>query len=132
MKTALLAIAIAAGLLGQQKPAAGSLRESGQKLKFTLERQEQGKWRIVDPATVLDQGDRVRFRVTSTFKGYLYVLALTTSGNYELLFPRGDTGTGNEIAANQEYVVPQTAGWFKVTDRLRHIVLGDQPDRPQP
>jgi hypothetical protein len=37
-----------------------------------------------------------------------------TSGTYELLFPRSDTGADNHVEAGKDYVVPASQGWFKV------------------
>ena len=37
-----------------------------------------------------------------------------TSGGYELLFPRSDTGNDNRIETGKEYTVPASQGWFKV------------------
>jgi hypothetical protein len=97
--------------------------EPGHKLRFVLERQDKGVWKTIDPATVLEQGDRVRFRATATFAGYLYVMSHNTSGSYELLFPRNDTGTGNEVKAGVEYTVPATAGYFRIAGPAGHDVL---------
>ena len=58
-------------------------------------------WHSIDPALVLAQGDRVRFRFRTNFDGYLYVMNQSTSGKYEQLFPRDETGQDNRIAANQ-------------------------------
>lgn len=129
MKVRIVAIALMLGAVSAapaQVPAAEARPrrpEAGQKLRFVLERQQQGVWKAIDPATVLEQGDRVRFRATSTFSGYLYVLCHSTSGNYELLFPREDTGTGNQVKAGVEYTVPATAGYFRIAGPPGHDVL---------
>jgi hypothetical protein len=69
----------------------------------------------VNPATVFGASDRLRFRVSANFSGYLYVMNQGTSGAYELLFPRSDTGGDNRIEAGKEYLVPAGTGWFKVS-----------------
>jgi hypothetical protein len=46
-----------------------------------------------------------------------------TSGAYELLFPRSDTGADNSIEAQKEYIVPAAQGWFKVTGPPGHDVV---------
>jgi Domain of unknown function (DUF4384) len=93
------------------------------RIELTLERQESGNWRAVDPGLVFDTGDRVRFRFHANFDGYLYVVNQATSGNYETLFPRQDTGEQNRIEAGKEYVVPATQGWFRITGPPGYDVL---------
>jgi hypothetical protein len=90
-----------------------------QRIQLTVERQDASApgttgWRKVDSALVFDQGDRVRFRLSANFQGYLYVMNHGTAGTYELLFPRSDTGSDNVIEASKDYVVPATQGWFRV------------------
>jgi hypothetical protein len=88
-----------------------------QRIRLTVERQDTGKssaWRAVNPATVFGTSDKLRFRVSTSFPGYLYVMNQGTSGAYELLFPRSDTGSDNQVEAGKEYVVPAGTGWFKV------------------
>jgi hypothetical protein len=86
-----------------------------QRVRIEVERQEAGTWRMVNPATVFAAGEHLRFRVAANFPGYLYVMNQGTSGNYELLFPRSDTGSDNRIEAGKEYVVPAAQGWFAVS-----------------
>ena len=86
-----------------------------QRIKLSVDRQESGGWKTVDSALVFAPGDKLRFRVTSTFAGFLYVMNHGTSGAYELLFPRADTGVDNSIEARKEYIVPAAQGSFKVT-----------------
>ena len=86
-----------------------------QRIKLAVDRQEGSAWKPVDSALVFAAGDKLRFRVSSTFAGYLYVMNHGTSGAYELLFPRSDTGADNSIDAQKEYIVPAAQGWFRVT-----------------
>jgi hypothetical protein len=86
-----------------------------QRIKLTVDRQEGSAWKTVDSALVFAAGDKLRFRVSSTFAGYLYVMNHGTSGAYDLLFPRSDTGADNSIDAQKEYIVPAVQGWFRVT-----------------
>jgi hypothetical protein len=86
-----------------------------QRIKLTVDRQEASGWKPVDSALVFAAGDKLRFRVSSTFAGFLYVMNHGTSGAYDLLFPRSDTGADNSIDASKEYIVPALQGWFKVT-----------------
>jgi len=100
------ALAAAAITLSAQEP---------QRIRVTVQREESAVWRDVNPATVFNSGDRVRFHVSASFPGYLYVMNQGTAGTYELLFPRSDTGSDNRIEAAKEYTVPVSQGWFKVS-----------------
>src|ERR1700722_20673802 len=71
------------------------------KIKIVLERFQNSSWTAVDPGLVFEQGDRVRFRVTTNFDGYLYVVNYGTSGNYSVLFPSADAGSDNKISNGQ-------------------------------
>ena len=83
-------------------------------MEITLERYEGGQWKVIDPGLVLEKGDRVRFRFQANFNGYLYVMNQGTSGRYDLLFPREETGRQNRIEAGREYRVPATEAWFRI------------------
>ncbi len=86
-----------------------------QRIRLTVEREQGSAWKEVNPALVLNAGDHVRFRVSANFAGYLYVMNHGTTGTYELLFPRSDTGSDNRIEASKDYIVPASQGWFKVS-----------------
>ena len=83
-------------------------------MEITLDRMDGVTWHSVDPALVLAKGDRVRFRFRTNFDGYLYVMNQSTSGKYEQLFPRDETGQDNRITANKEYNVPATQTAFRI------------------
>jgi hypothetical protein len=94
-----------------------------QRIRLTVERQDASGWKSVDAALVFSAGDKLRFHLTSTFAGYLYVMNHGTSGSYELLFPRSDTGADNSIEAKKDYVVPAAQGWFKMTGPAGHDIV---------
>lgn len=100
-----------------------SLGQGPQRMELSLDRHEGAAWRAVDPGLVFAKDDRVRFRFRANFDGYLYVMNQGTSGNYEMLFPRQDTGERNRIEAGVEYVVPATQGWFRISGPPGHDVL---------
>lgn len=112
------------------------------KMEIVLERKEGKGWTRVEPTRVLASGDTLRFRFKSNFDGYLYVTNLGTSGSYNLLFPRQETGLKNVVKANQEYVVPSTdasfrvegpAGYESVYWLVSPVALGNLPDlKPTP
>ena len=91
-----------------------TMTEGAHRMEITLERLDGGNWHSIDPALVLAQGDRVRFRFRTNFEGFLYVMNQSTSGKYEQLFPRDETGQDNKVTANKEYQVPSTSTAFRI------------------
>jgi len=94
--------------------AAAGWAADPQRIRLTVEREEGSAWRMMNPATVFSPNERLRFRLTTNFSGFLYVMNRGTAGTYELLFPRTDTGSDNRVEAGKEYVVPATEGSFRV------------------
>lgn len=84
------------------------------RMEIVLERQQGSSWQAVDPGLILGQGDRIRFRFHSNFDGYLYVMNQGTSGKFEQLFPREETGRANHIEAGKDYQVPATTTVFRI------------------
>jgi hypothetical protein len=116
-----------------------SMTQGAHRMELILERLDGSTWKTIDPALVLAQGDRVRFRFRTNFDGYLYVTNQSTSGKYEQLFPREETGQDNRIAANKDYQVPATSVAFRIAGPPGHeivfwlvspVKLGDAPARP--
>jgi hypothetical protein len=108
-KTSFALLALAAVGLSSARAA------DPQRIRLTVEREEaSGGWHAMNPATVFAPNERLRFRLTTNFAGFLYVMNHGTAGTYELLFPRTDTGSDNRVEAGKEYVVPATEGWFRV------------------
>lgn len=85
------------------------------RLEITVEQRTATGWSKVDPATVFENGAKLRFRVKANFRGYLYVMNQGTSGSYTQLFPTQETGSDNRLEPNRESVVPATDGAFAVT-----------------
>ena len=95
--------------------AVTGLAAEPQRIRVTVEREDAtGGWRAMNPATVFAPNERLRFRLTTNFAGFLYVMNKGTAGTYELLFPRTDTGSDNRVEAGKEYMVPATEGWFRI------------------
>lgn len=101
----------AAWVIAGQAHAAG---EGAYHMEILLDRFDGGAWHAVDPGLVLEHSDRVRFRFRTNFDGYLYVLNQSTSGKYEQLFPREETGQDNRIRSGSEYLVPATNTLFRI------------------
>ena len=100
-----------------------SLERGPHRLEIVLERWDAAGWQKIDAGLVLKQNDRVRFRATANFDGYLYVMNQGTSGDYARLFPREDTGQQNEVRAGKEYLVPATEGAFRITGPAGHEIV---------
>jgi len=96
-------------------PQTKTMTQGAHRMEILLERLDGESWHGIDPSLVLNQGDRVRFRFRTNFDGYLYVTNQNSSGNYEQLFPRAETGQDNKVAANKEYQVPSTSTAFKIS-----------------
>ena len=104
-------------------PQTHSMSEGAHRIELMLERLDGDTWRTIDPGLVLNQGDRVRFRFRTNFDGYLYVMNQSTSGKYEQLFPRAETGQDNRIMAAMDYSVPATSTVFRVAGPAGHEVV---------
>src|SRR5262245_38996337 len=104
-------LAMAAALGGAQTR---TMSECSHRMALMLERLDGDVWRSIDPGLVLNQGDRVRFKFRTNFDGFLYVMNQSTSGKYEQLFPRADTGDDNKVGASREYLVPSTSAAFRI------------------
>jgi hypothetical protein len=105
------ALSLAAALA---MPQSRTMTEGAHRMELVLERLDRDTWRAIDPGLVLAQGDRVRFKFRTNFDGYLYVMNQSTSGTYEQLFPREETGQDNRIGASTEYQVPATSAAFRI------------------
>ncbi len=100
----------AASLFSQSQ----SLSQGPHRMEITLQQQESGRWTTVNPGRVLASNDRVRFRFRTNFDGFLYVMNRSTSGKYEQLFPRDETGKDNRIVSGRDYTVPATQTLFRI------------------
>jgi hypothetical protein len=135
---ALSSAAFCTAAFGQSR----SMAEGHHRIEIMLERLDGGTWHTIDPGLVLDQGERIRFKYRTNFDGYLYVMNQSTSGKYEQLFPRDETGQDNSLRADKDYQVPSTATVFRIAGPPGHEVVywlvtpaqltGGPPRYPQP
>jgi hypothetical protein len=112
-------VALAAAAFGQSR----TMTEGHHRMEIMLERFDGGAWHTIDPGLVLAQGDRVRFKYRTNFDGYLYVMNQSTSGKYEQLFPRDETGQDNRLLSGREYQVPATDTVFRIAGPAGHEVV---------
>ena len=120
------ALLLAGGLFLAAAPAfpqSRTLTEGAHRMELVLERLDGDTWHAIDPGLVLAQGDRVRFKFRTNFDGYLYVMNLSTSGTYEQLFPRQETGQDNRVTASKEYQVPATNAAFRIAGPPGHEIV---------
>jgi len=113
------AMACCAAAFGQSR----TMTEGHHRMEIMLERLDGETWHTIDPGLVLAQGDRVRFRYRTNFDGYLYVMNQSTSGKYEQLFPREETGQDNRLLAGKDYEVPATSTAFRIAGPAGHEVV---------
>jgi len=73
-------------------------------VQVTLERKSGENWTAVDPRTVLPSGEKIRFRFSTSFAGYLYVFNRASDGSTDKLFPTGDAN--NRVEPGQAYLIP--------------------------
>jgi len=120
----LVVAALSAAALPVSAPSQSrTMTEGHHRMEISLERLDGSTWRTIDPGLVLAQGDRVRFRYRTNFDGYLYVMNQSTSGRYEQLFPREETGQDNRLLAGKEYQVPATDMVFKIAGPAGHEIV---------
>jgi hypothetical protein len=115
----LAACALAAFPLLAQKPAA----PARDRVEIQLQRRTAGQWKTIDPGTVCERNDEVRFLFKSNFNGFLYVMNHSTSGKYEQLFPSRKAGEDNRVEASREYKVPQEGAVFRISGPAGHEVV---------
>jgi hypothetical protein len=115
------ALVLAAQVLPAQKPAVPASTKD--RVEIQLQRRVAGQWKTIDPGTVCEQNDEVRFLFRSNFNGYLYVMNHSTSGKYEQLFPTAKAGEDNRVSAGQEYKVPQEGAVFRISGPAGHELV---------
>ncbi len=99
------------------------MTEGHHRIEIMLERLDGDAWHTIDPGLVLAQGDRVRFKYRTNFDGYLYVMNQSTSGKYEQLFPRDETGQDNRLSAAKDYQVPANSTVFRISGPAGYEVV---------
>jgi hypothetical protein len=117
------AVAVLTLLLPGVAAQSRTVQQGAHRMEIQLERLDGAAWKTIDPGLVLQQDDRVRFRFRTNFDGFLYVMNQSTSGKYEQLFPREETGQDNRITANKEYQVPATSTAFRIAGPAGHEVV---------
>ena len=82
-------------------------------VQVTLERQEVLEWRPVDPRMILQPKDKIRFRFSTSFPGYLYVFNRASDGTAAKLFPNEEPAN-NRVQPGQAYLLPSPTGNYVI------------------
>jgi Domain of unknown function (DUF4384) len=84
-------------------------------LRISIELKRNGTVSVVSPQADFRNGDQIRLHFVSNVDGYVYAMNETPSGETKLLFPGPDTGSNNMVRKDQDYTIPSTNGWFRMT-----------------
>jgi hypothetical protein len=103
---------LAAALLLACASVAGA--DGGGRIEVVLERLQQD-WVAVDPRTVLDSGDRIRFRFSAGEPGWLYVYAVGSGGSAGWLLPKSASEPGHRVEAASRYRIPASPGSYTIS-----------------
>lgn len=98
-------------------------------VQVTLERLEDSAWRPVDPRLVLQQSDKVRFRFSTSFPGYLYVFNRGSDGTAVRLFPQQESA--NRVEPGKSYILPAEGGNYIIDGPpgydISHWIVSPEP-----
>lgn len=117
--TFFLALAVAPCAFSQSQV----LRQGAHSMEITIQRLDGELWKTVAPNLVFSKDDRIRLQFRTNFDGYVYVTDQSTSGKYEQLFPREETGQNNRVIKNHDYTVPTTETVFRIGGPPGHDVI---------
>jgi hypothetical protein len=86
-------------------------------LDLVMERSEAKQWKALDPQTVLDNGDALRFRLQASFSGYLYAYYRGSGGEAEWLYPSPGSTASNRIEGGATYLIPSSTTSYTVSGK---------------
>ncbi len=99
-------------------------------VQVTLERLEGPEWKAVDPRMILQDKDKIRFRFSTSFPGYLYVFNRASDGTTEKLFPNEEP-PNNRVEPGQMYLLPSQAGNYVIDGQpgydITHWIVTPEP-----
>jgi hypothetical protein len=101
-------------VLAQTKSSPIPPRPNETHLDLAIERSENGTWRPLSPQTVLDNGNEIRFRLRTSFPGYLYAYYRSSDGDAEWLYPSPGSDQSNRIEGGTDYAVPAGSTFYVV------------------
>jgi hypothetical protein len=106
-----------AGVLNCCAQQPGQDRQTDQQkdlqMRIVVEQRSGSAFRIVSPQHIFKSGDMIRFRLSSSSDGFLYVSDRAASGKYSELFPA--KGADNRLERSKDYRIPAaTRAWFRI------------------
>lgn len=104
-----------------------NLQANGLRLALYKRSRDGGREMVDLGRTTFSGGDKIRLEFHSNFKGFVYVVDVSPTGNAELLFP---TKRDGEVQANYRYIAP-AGGWLEIGAEkgihvLQVIMAGDR------
>ena len=85
-------------------------------IRYSLVKLDNGAEVEVPPSHVFRSGDQVRLKVEANQRGYLYLIARGSSGNWKPLFPSREA-SDNVVEARRGYDVPSSTQAFTFDDQ---------------
>ncbi len=86
-------------------------------LELIMERSQGDQWKAVNPQTVLDNGNSIRFRLKSSFSGYLYVYYRGSGGEAGWLYPSDISSVNNRIESGVPRLIPSGSTSYGVAGK---------------
>jgi hypothetical protein len=113
MRSLWMVVITGAGVLNCCAQQPGQDQQKDQQMRIVVEQQTGSAVRSVSPQHIFKTGDMIRFRVSSSADGFLYVSDRAASGKYSDLFPA--KGGGNRLEHGKDYRIPAaTRAWFRI------------------
>ncbi len=102
-------------------------------LRYSILKVTESGEREMSPDTLFRSGDKIRVSFQTNDAGYLYIVMLGSSGNWQVLFPSKDLNGGdNHITPGRSYSIPQAPNRFVFDENAGQeklfIVLTRQPE----
>jgi|SRR5579863_3042629 uncharacterized protein DUF4384 len=116
-------LCVDASVWAQKQPPAPARAGDRAYLDLVMERFENKQWKALDPQTVLDNGDSVRFRLQASFSGYLYAYYRGSAGEAEWLYPTPGSTDNNRIEGGGTYMIPSTTASYTVAGKAGFDVV---------
>ena len=95
--------------------AEGNSPRAGIKYRI-LQRGDAGNAVEVDPDTMFQSGDRIRFAFEPNVDGFLYVIQQGSTGRWSVLLPHPMINEGRNAVTRFEEVAIPPEGWFRFDD----------------
>jgi hypothetical protein len=114
---------VGSSLWAQNQPTSPRRASDREYLDLVMERFEDKQWKALDPQTVLDNGDSLRFRLQASFSGYLYAYYRGSGGEAEWLYPSPVSTSNNRIQSGATYVIPSSSTSYAVSGKAGFDVV---------